>query len=197
MGKICVVAPLALCLLAAPALAKTKGYANALAASKAANTSPLVVIQDRGGIPIDEIISDGMEYDDPRAGVPSLDQKLEAEGGRVHGGNYPVVTDSMSIGPIGPQEGRVEHLFGAMAYPIFIIGWDRVSMNWLRANREILEENKALGFVVNVDSHESMQQIQAIAGDRLYLSAVNGDDISETFDLYHYPAYIDHDGVLR
>jgi integrating conjugative element protein (TIGR03765 family) len=152
---------------------------------------PTEVIADLGGIPIDELLyPDGIEPNDEPEAAPALND------GWLSPGLYPVQTDLMSVGVISEAEGRDIPSY-LVSQPIFIVGYDRASANWLINNVDILEQNQAVGLVVNVDTPEQMRELLRITEHRLMLQPVNGNRLAQSLKLYHYPAYIDQDGVLR
>jgi len=109
---------------------------------------------------------------------------------------FPVRTPLMSPGVISPNEGR-DIPRGLYAQPVFLIGYDRGSLAWLESNLDILHKNKAMGMVVNVETPAQMQKILDIADNKVILQATSGQRIAQALSLYHYPAYIDGDGLLR
>ena len=109
---------------------------------------------------------------------------------------FPVETPLMSPGIISENEGT-NIPRGLYAQPVFLIGYDRGSLAWLESNLDILHANKAMGMVVNVDTPQQMKRILQIAQDKVIIQAVSGQQIAQSLNLYHYPAYIDADGLLR
>jgi len=109
---------------------------------------------------------------------------------------FPVRTPLMSPGVISPNEGR-DIPRGLYAQPVFLIGYDRGSLAWLESNLDILHKNKAMGMVVNVETPAQMQRILDIADSKVIIQATSGQRIAQALSLYHYPAYIDGDGLLR
>lgn len=108
---------------------------------------------------------------------------------------FPVVTDSLEVGKIGPNEALNIDTKMFMR-PIVIIGDDNISRNWLTKFADTLTQRKAQIFVVNIASVERFKSLKAIAPE-LYMHATNGDQFSRQFKLKHYPFYADSNGVLR
>lgn len=73
--------------------------------------------------------------------------------------------------------------------PMFIVGDDDLSRQWLTYRRDALIQLNAVGLVVNVDHEQRLQALQAIVPE-LMLSPVSGDDIAQRLNLQHYPVLI-------
>ncbi|KTD09324.1 integrating conjugative element protein [Legionella jamestowniensis] len=69
--------------------------------------------------------------------------------------------------------------------PVFIIGDDAASYQWLQANAKKLEEAQALGFVANINTSEQLQALQRLT--KAPLLPANVDDLMELFQETHYP----------
>ena len=175
-----------------PVWAEKRIYSQVIkAAVLSGQVGSTVVIADMGGIPVDEILyPDGIEP----AATPEL--PLAINDGWLSPGLYPVITDLMSVGVISDVEGKDIPSY-LVSQPIFIVGYDRASANWLINNVDILARNKAIGLVVNIDTPDQLRELQHITDHRLLLQPTNGNRLAQSIKLYHYPAYIDQDGVLR
>lgn len=149
------------------------------------------VIADRGGQSIDYYMSRVMKSSTSSAsnnspGSPQLPwQKM-----------FPVVTNSMSVGRVTPEEGK-DIKYQMAIQPLFIVGYDPVSISWLRTNQKLLKDKKAVGLVVNVRNHSEMEQLQDAVGPGIPLQPTPGDSLSKALNIKHYPFYMDRDGVLR
>lgn len=80
---------------------------------------------------------------------------------------------------------------------MFIIGYDSVSINWLKQNRQFLNEKRAIGLVVNVSTVEQMDYLQSVAGKGILMQATNGEQMAKAINLQHYPFFVDQNGVMR
>ena len=69
--------------------------------------------------------------------------------------------------------------------PLFVIGDDAVSRDWLFKHAAQMKAMNALGFITNVDTKVRLQQLEEIAG--FPLMPVNVDDLSELLQVSHYP----------
>lgn len=79
------------------------------------------------------------------------------------------------------------------ASPLFIIGDDAESRQWLQRNAKKLETIHALGFVANVDDSEHLQSLQSLTKAPLF--PANVDDLMDIFQEDHYPLVV-HEGEL-
>lgn len=144
----------------------------------------LEVIEDHGGQPIDRYLPNGSRT----KGTASPPKIVDA--------HFPVRTTNMSVGPIGPNEGaKLNH--NILTRPFFIIGYDPTSIAWLKNNRAVLSEHKAIGLVVNVENRDQMNVLQDAAGEKIALQPTPGDKLADYFGIQHYPFYLGRDGVMR
>ncbi|MBA2649348.1 MAG: integrating conjugative element protein [Legionella sp.] len=79
------------------------------------------------------------------------------------------------------------------SYPVFIIGDDATSRQWLQENTKKLEAERAFGFVANIDSSEQLQALQLLT--KAPLLPANVDDLMTIFQETHYPLAF-HEGEL-
>lgn len=78
-------------------------------------------------------------------------------------------------------------------YSIFIIGDDVLSRQWLKEHCKELEEKNALGFITNIKSSSSLQELQELT--KAPLLPANVDDLLALFKESHYPL-IFHEGEI-
>ena len=92
--------------------------------------------------------------------------------------------------------GTVEHrqfeLPGML--PIFLLGEDTLSQQWLAANRDKLLQMQATGMVVHVSHLDALNRLREIGGP-LPLMPVSADDLAGRLHLTHYPVLIDSRGL--
>lgn len=125
-------------------------------------------------------------------------QKLKDErrGKRFMVSNLPVSSPSLTVGKVGHQEASGIR-YEMLSRPMFIIGYDSVSINWLKQNRQFLNEKRAIGLVVNVSTVEQMDYLQSVAGKGILMQATNGEQMAKAINLQHYPFFVDQNGVMR
>ncbi len=114
--------------------------------------------------------------------VPQVDPAQTAQDfvGRL----FPVHTPELSPGPVATQAVNL-----SMPTPVFLIGEDKASQDWLDRYRERLQQIQATGLVVEVSSLEAFAQLKAKAGN-LPLAPVSGTELAKQLGLSHYPVLI-------
>ncbi len=157
---------------------------------------PPVVIADHGGIKITDIINEDDQHKPVTIPGISAPTKSPLDQGLLSESLYPVVSRNLSVGPVGPDEAKDIPSY-LLTRPMFIVGYDRVSANWLQSNVDLLEEKGAIGLVVNVDTPEQMKRLIAMTEERLALAPMSADRLARSINLRHYPVFIDSSGVLR
>lgn len=78
--------------------------------------------------------------------------------------------------------------------PVFIVGYDDLSLSWLHERAEILQELGAVGFVTNVPNAESMNHMQQLAGN-IPLLPIPADDIAASSKVTNYPVLITRNSI--
>ena len=73
--------------------------------------------------------------------------------------------------------------------PLFLVGADDLSLDWLRQHHDRLVALQAVGLVVEANGEEEFSRIRQVAGS-LPLAAGSGDTLAEQFGLEHYPVLI-------
>lgn len=143
----------------------------------------LQVIADLGGEsavrfyePIQPIINETS----PAPGIPSELNEADL---------LPIVSHFMTPGTV---EHRQFELPGML--PIFLLGEDTLSQQWLAANRDKLLQMQATGMVVHVSHLDALNRLREIGG-QLPLMPVSADDLAGRLHLTHYPVLIDSRGL--
>ncbi len=119
---------------------------------------------------------------------PPSNQQLRAKPSKNHQVNFPrvpVVTPTMSPGKISPRS--IHHPY--LSNPIFIVGYDMISLSWLQEHKEKLKQNHAIGIVVNVQTEQQVNQLQQVAGG-IQITPVSGTKVAKQLSLAHYPVLI-------
>ena len=78
--------------------------------------------------------------------------------------------------------------------PLFLVGQDAASLEWLSRHAHALLELSANGLAVEVDDAQALRSIQT-AAPGLNIWPVSGDDIAERLELEHYPVLITPTGL--
>lgn len=88
--------------------------------------------------------------------------------------------------------GRVEKRSVSLPYlpsPLFLVGADNISIQWLKKHRQALIKAGAVGLIVNSASSSDLQAVIR-ATDGLQVSPASGSDLAKQFNLKHYPVLI-------
>lgn len=174
-------------------VALTVGHS--VAAEPASPKKPVLyqtqVIEDRGGQPIAPYLPKNTDTSE------RMNKTFEERRSKklIHA-HFPVVTNSMSVGKVTEDEAK-DLRYQMASRPLFIVGYDPVSKNWLASNKELLKAKRAIGMVVNVQTKEQMTELQAIVGDGVLMQPTPGDRMSEHLKIRHYPFYMDSQGAMR
>jgi integrating conjugative element protein (TIGR03765 family) len=78
--------------------------------------------------------------------------------------------------------------------PLFLVGQDPTSLDWLSRHAQALQDLGASGLAVEVADAQALLRIQA-AAPGLNIWPVSGDDIAERLELEHYPVLINPTGL--
>jgi len=96
----------------------------------------------------------------------------------------PIHSAQLSPGPVTP---RVLDIPGMT--PLFLVGQDPLSLQWLAEHAQALQALGASGLAVEVADSGALHRIQATAPE-LPIWPVSGDDIAARLQLEHYPVLI-------
>lgn len=107
----------------------------------------------------------------------------------------PVRTPSMTPGRV--QSRPIPALHGKMgaAQPLFLIGADRWSLQWLQRNQGRLMELQAVGMIVSARHPQEVGILRRAAGS-LQMIVASGEEIARTLGLRHYPVLIAPPGLI-
>lgn len=79
--------------------------------------------------------------------------------------------------------------------PLFIVGSDAVSLEWLASHKGYLQRHHAVGFITNINTHNQYQEITQKY--ELPLQPVNVDDLMVAIKAYAYPVYFDGESIWQ
>ncbi|MEW8015105.1 MAG: PFL_4695 family integrating conjugative element protein [Candidatus Sedimenticola endophacoides] len=110
------------------------------------------------------------------------------------GGLFPVVSDALSPGEVkrAPTGSRAL----ALQAPLFLVGDDGGSIEWLTTHLESLRKAGAAGLMVSArtrEDYDALRELAASAGLPLALGA--GDEVAKLFGIQHYPVLIGPDWI--
>ncbi len=102
----------------------------------------------------------------------------------------PIHTSTMTPGYVRPEEKELKTILR----PVFIIGADNRSIEWLERNKQALVESNAVGILVEVQTIEQLKRIGKIASG-LQVAPSGGEFISEILGIEHYPVLVSKSGI--
>jgi len=106
---------------------------------------------------------------------------------------FPIATESMRPGRLqSPLRLRTA---GWLVAPMFILGDDPQSRQWLTANRDKLRRLGASGLVINVASIEAFRSLRAIAAE-VPMAPGSIEELARQAGLSVYPLFVSADGQV-
>ena len=106
---------------------------------------------------------------------------------------FPVTTPSMRPGPL-PMPMRLRTA-GGLPSPLFIVGDDPGSRQWLSAHREALHRLGATGLMVNVATLDAFRSLRALAPD-VAMAPGSIETLARQSGFTVYPLFIATDGQV-
>lgn len=101
----------------------------------------------------------------------------------------PVRTPGMSPGQVARKA-----ITQSVGQPLFIVGDDARSHQWLRAKRDYLARIHAVGVVVNVNDARGWLRMTQYG---LTVYPVRGDDFAKAFGITHYPVLVEDHAIKQ
>lgn len=150
----------------------------------AQSSQPLVVVEDHGGVPAAPFY-EALTPEPGEAPSPLPANPRQADESAM----LPVRSSLLSPGDVPARAIQAPGLT-----PVFIVGDDDRSRQWLRQRASHLRSLHAVGLVVNVEIAEALSALRALAPG-LLLSPTPGDDLARRLGLRTYPALITATGI--
>ncbi|WP_404360449.1 PFL_4695 family integrating conjugative element protein [Methylotuvimicrobium sp. KM1] len=144
--------------------------------STAANSEPVVLFDAGNTQPMPDRVQISPPNYQQSLRLPDIPQNVDP---------LPVLSQALTPGPV---QSRVIDRPG-LDRPVFIVGYDELSLKWLRHNLEPLKRHRATGIVVNVENQDQLRQLRQ-AAEGLEVNPVPGDKIARKLELTHYPVLI-------
>ena len=107
----------------------------------------------------------------------------------------PVQTPSMTPGRVQPRSLPALHGKMGGARPLFLVGADRWSLQWLQNNKARLAALHAVGMIVAAQHADEVSILRRTASP-LQLIVASGEQIATTLGLRHYPVLIAPPGLI-
>ena len=96
----------------------------------------------------------------------------------------PIQSTGLTPGAVQPRA-----IHRPFSRPVFLIGADAYSLQWLQANRDRLQEVGAVGMLVQADTLEDLRTVAQLA-DGLAILPASATDIARALGIKHYPVLI-------
>ncbi|EII6717570.1 integrating conjugative element protein [Salmonella enterica] len=103
----------------------------------------------------------------------------------------PVSTPEMSAGKVVSRELNLTGMT-----PVFLVGDDALSREWLALRRDELKRRHATGLVVNVSDKAALAELQQLIPGVTLLPA-SASEIARRLQLSHYPVLITSTGLAQ
>ena len=100
------------------------------------------------------------------------------------GSIFPFSAPGMSVGKVVSQSVNFK-----LPTPIFLIGSDQTSIDWLKQYKDRLTALGAKGFLIQASSLDDVKNIKSIAGS-LSVNILPNSNIGQSFGVTHYPVLI-------
>jgi len=159
--------------------------------SASADDTPLIVVQDRGGV---SALPYYQAMDLPPIGTPiARPEHVDVPVAQIQ----PISeADMLPVRSALLSPGRVERrpMDSAGFRPLFVVGDDDLSRNWLQQRAASLRTLGAVGLAVNVDTAEGLADLRDQAPG-LTLAPASGDDLAQRLEIRHYPVLITATGL--
>lgn len=157
--------------------------------TKVQRTQPVIklnVIADRGGESASRYIST------QTVETKSIDYRDMRVKGSMLKNMLPIHTPEMSPGRL--KQAHLARDYAAMSFPVFVIGNDTLSKQWLAGNAPYLKKHKAIGLLIQLDTMAEYDEIKSLGGG-LPIIPTYGAQLGQQLQLNRYPFYVDQTGV--
>lgn len=108
----------------------------------------------------------------------------------------PIRTPEMTPAPLAKQtlEPALRERLSQLTRPLFLVGSDPESLNWLAQHREQLQALGAVGMLVQADSAAELAAVER-AGTDLVIVPASGSLLARLLGIRYYPVLISRDGI--
>ena len=152
-------------------------------------SAPLIVVEDRGGASALPYYQPLNPQPDDTARPAPLPRPRVGNSAEAEAAMLPVRSANLSPGDVPRRVIRAPGLT-----PLFLVGDDDRSRDWLQQRGKDLQALRAVGLVVNVATPEALAALRRLAPG-LVLLPVSGDDLAQRLGIKHYPVLITATGI--
>jgi len=144
-------------------------------------SAQLIVVDDLGGTPATPYYNElGLTAEPRNNPAPKFTPPASIDDSFV----LPIRSTRLSAGYVAARSITAPGLS-----PLFLIGNDAFSLDWLSRRYDDLLKLGATGLIVQVETAQELANIRRLAPD-LQLLPVNGNDLAQRLNLTHYPVLI-------
>ena len=172
------------------AFASVSAIAELIVIYDAGNTKPIAPL-------LKPFVSDQGLPDHPGTAADSADQKVL--NGATLSNLLPVRSPGLLVGDLAARQlkpGVQARLAQGNPRPFFLIGSDRVSLEWLATHRGTLKSLGAVGMLVQADTEQDVRQVAEISQD-LSITLGSGSDLASALGIDRYPVLITRDRITQ
>lgn len=145
----------------------------------------LIVIYDSGDtLPIAPYIPEEFKRN-AEAAIPSINLPKQIKPIKL----FPITTPSMTPGIVDATSKSLPYL----KRPLFLIGSDELSRQWLQQQREHLLQLNAVGLLIEVNDKPTAEAIQKL-GNGLPIIPSSAESFAPQLGLTHYPVLVSQHG---
>ncbi len=150
----------------------------------------LIEIANYGGVSTEQYFK-RITMDDPQQNS-SIGQPLnKAQLAALAKKRFPIKSRLLKPGKLRSHHWRSAKF---MSTQIAMLGYDRLSVQWLQKNKKKLEQQKVIIMVVNVKTQKQFNKIKAFLPDNQVM-AMSGDDVAQQLQIKYYPVLINARGI--
>ncbi len=164
-----------------------------IVAAMAAKAGALDVIADTGKtipVPDNLYLIDHKKAAAMARQIRVQDQRIVADYAQL----FPLTTPELTLGHLIAR--KHDKKLPMVLRPLFLVGCDRTSAQWLNTRKDWLMKHRATGMVVECPSL-SLYRHMAASFQGLTLMPASGSSLASVYQLKHYPAIITTEGVLQ
>jgi len=165
------------------AVLATLSLAVAITATSVALAAPIIIHDTGRGLSL-------APYFEPLKGTDAEAAPAVRVPDSVADGLLPIHTPEMSPGTVVKRPLNKPEL----TQPLFLIGPDARSLEWLRRHRERLIQINAIGMLVEANTTNDLQAVANISKG-LRIMPASASDIARLLGLTHYPVLIARSGI--
>ncbi len=106
--------------------------------------------------------------------------------------DFPIITKAMTPGAlIANKQAPISFM-----QPIFILGTDELSKQWLQQKHAQLQASHAIGFLIQAQNQAEVDEMKQLAAGLLLITA-SGDIFARKLKLEHYPVLLTRAGIVQ